>query len=240
MISTIALMVVCGAAAAAPVGESLGTALVRNAVTIEGTASLEVTADTCRARFTVGAKGSTAKEAGERLKGARKGFASAVGSVTGSAAEFEFGTVGISYGSGREGGGGVFLARQAAEFSTGSFPKTREEFNRYFEKITAAVAEARVAGDGVAEPEVVFEVTNPKVFEERLAAAAVEDAGRRSAVAAKALGRGLDSVRAAYFPSGVSAEGRFVPFTGGRTPVVSDELTVVITYTVRIAYALAL
>ncbi len=238
MISAIILALVW-AAPTIPVDGYTG-GLVADAVTVEGTASLRVTADTCRVVFGIAAKGRDADAALTQLKTARKRFSTAFRSVTGNSAAITFGRPVLARRTAMEGERGWFEAGQPAILTTRDFPKSEDDFDTWLSKIIQATAQADVVAGEVEGPQVFFEVTNPAAFEERLAAAALIDAKKRADASSKLLARTLLHIRAAYLPSGITADGKFVPFSPTHNPVVSKDLKVVITYTVQVAYALEL
>ena len=238
MISAIILALVWAAPTISVDGRTGG--LVADAVTVEGTASLKVTADTCRVVFAIAAKGRDADAALAQLKTARKRFSTAVGSVTGNSAAISFGRPALVRHAATEEKGGCFEAGQSATLTTRDFPKSEDDFDAWLSKVIQATAQADVAAREVKGPQVFFEVTNPAAFEERLAAAALADAKKRADASSKLLARTLLHIRAAYLPSGVTAEGKFVAFFRTHNPVVSEDLKVIVTYTVQVAYALEL
>ena len=223
------------ASPAASVEFSVGSDLVSHAVTIEGTASLEVTADTCNAVFPVVTSGATSEEALAKLDGARKTFESAVRTIIGAGGEMTFGPARVRRVKREKESGWEAVQDATASFT--DFPKDAEDFNDHLAKITASVAASGVTG-GAAAPEITFEITNPQAVESRLAARAIEDARDRAAVVSKLLNRGLHVVLSGHFPTEVSVGGRAYRFTDPATPVVGVDLKMVLTYTVKLAFEL--
>ncbi len=232
----LALLSLTWAVEVIPVDLGPGGDLLTNAVTIEGNASLEVTADTCVMEFVVSTSPPKAGDAAAALKNARKSLETAVRTVIGASGKIEAGPPRIS--RKRREKERYFEARQTVTARITSFPKDDVEFNEFVARIAAGVAETGVVPDDLEYPRVTFEITRPGVFEERLASMAVADAAKRAETASKALKRALRLVRAGHFRGGVTAEGSFARFSNLPDPVTSDEMAAVITYTVLVVYDL--
>lgn len=230
------LFTLLAAAPVEPVSLSGGTDMVAWAVTIEGAAALEITADTCNTVYVIAKTAPTAEGALERLKAARKMFESAVRTIIGANGDIEFAPPRIA--RHRREKRTVFEALQTATLSFTDFPKREDDLNEHLGKITAAVVVSGVTGEGFAEPDVSFEITNPRALEQRLAAMAIEDAEKRAKVISKLLNRNFGRVLSGSFPAGVTAEGAFFPFTDAATPVVTGKLKTTLTYTVKLAFEL--
>lgn len=230
------LFTLLAAAPAAPVSLSGGTDLVAHAITIEGAAAREVTADTCNAAYTLAETASTAEGALERLTAARKTFESAVRTIIGANGDVDFGPPRIA--RRRREKAVVFEALQTATLTFTDFPREQADLNEHLGKITAIVVASGVTGEGFAEPDVSFEITNPQGVEHRLLITAVKDAEERARLVSNWLNRNLGSVLSGSFPAGVTAEGVFCPFTDTPTPIVTGTLKTTLTYTVRLAFEL--
>ncbi len=230
-----------------PGDAATGAALVSNAVTVEGTAAVEVTADACRMEFEIAATSVSTSAALENLIGKRDAFTKIVSSATGGRARSEFGEVKVARWEERytdkDGGRQVevhFEARQTARARLTDFAKDDKGLETLVTRVASAVGDARLQADGVSGPVMVFEVSRPAVLEEELLAAAVKDAEARKALAAKALGRRLGQVRSAYFPTTVLVDGKTVALGDMTGPLTGASVTFVIKYTVQVAYVLEL
>jgi uncharacterized protein YggE len=201
--------------------------LVSDAVTVEGTAAIEVTADAARLAFTISATSGTAADALASLKPARDEFKKAVAAVGGLKSEVEFD---VPYVARRE-------EKDAATAHVVYLPKDKRDLDDFLSKLTASVLDSGTTAPGAAGPVVVFEVSSPKVAEEDLLAEAVKDASARAAVVSKALKRKLGEVRSAHFANAVTVDGGTVSL-GGEGIIESRTPAVTIEYTVRVAYAL--
>ncbi|MHC4715107.1 MAG: SIMPL domain-containing protein [Planctomycetota bacterium] len=166
----LALLSLMWAVEVIPVDLGPGGDLLTNAVTIEGNASIEVTADTCVMEFVVFKCASEAGEAIVALKGARKGLETAVRTVIGASGRIEAGPPRIS--RKRREKERYFEARQTITARITSFPKGAVEFNEFVGKIAAGVAATGVVPDDLEYPAVTFEITRPGALEERFASMA--------------------------------------------------------------------
>jgi uncharacterized protein YggE len=244
MLAIAALWLAATAAAPAarpslPSDEAVGAGLVSNAVTVEGTATMEILADACRMEFLIGAPGPTAADALAALKPVRERLAGAVTGVTGSRVDFEFTVPAVSRREERKGGSGGFDALQKAAVNLDYLPKNRRDMEDLLARIIAAVLDANVTVVGAAGPAITFLASDPRAIEEGLVTDAVKDAERRSAIIAKALARRLDGVRSGYCPVGLTVDGAAAVIAGGQ-PLESSQPEMTVIYTVRVAYALEL
>ena len=210
--------------------------LVSHAVTIEGTASIRVTADTCRAAFMVTAMGDSAEQAAEAMKEKRKRFETAVRTVIGSDGDIELAPMKIERLKTEK--AQPYQALQTAAVVYTKFPKGSDEFNENMAAITSAVAAAGVTPQGFKGPEVVFEIERFSSLEDRLATLAVEDAKTRAKLAGRIMGRKLGEIISGSFSAGVFVNGTFAPFVNPSVPIVTDEIQVQVIYIVQIAFEL--
>lgn len=213
--------------------------LISNAVTIEGTASLEVEADTLRLEFPVTARASTAADALAKLPEMEERFKSAVRSVAASGASIEFTPPALMIAVVSTESGRTFEASRKGIARISGFPRDEERMFSYVSSIIAAVADEAPMSLSSEPTRVLFEIANVEALEARLAKDALKDAKERASTVAEILQRGgLRIIRAAHFPAGVTVDGKAVPFSQGAGPVVTKEAKAVVTYTVKIAYAL--
>jgi hypothetical protein len=243
MTTTIAFLVVWLAAAQVDdrylrPDDSVGGALVSNAVTVEGTAAIEVKADAARLEYVIENGGNSPSDSLAGLKNTRDRFAKAIGAVTGLKIDVTFEPPQVTRRE-RKDANTAFTATQKAVARLDNIPRDARDLEDYLARLIASVAESGVTPAGVAGPEVVFEISTPDTLEEGLMADAVKDASKRSELAAKALHRRLSSVRSAFFESFVTVKGERISLDSG-DPVESKTPEVTILYTVRIAYALEL
>lgn len=218
--------------------EGTGSALVSNAVTIEGSAALVVKADAARLEYTIGIDGGTAADAVAALRGTRERLTKAIGAITGLKVDVRFDQPQIVRRE-RKDAGAPFLATQKAVVRLDYIPKDSRDLDEYLTRFLVSVAESGVVPAGFAGPDIVFEVSAPGNLEEGLMADAVKDASKRSELASKALRRRLSGVRSAFFEGFITANGQRIPLDSD-DPVESKTPEVTILYTVRIAYALEL
>lgn len=220
--------------------EATSTPLVSNAVTVEGTASIEVTADKCRLEFPLQATGETAADAVEGLAPARKAFEDALKRVARSRPEFEYEPAQLARRSGERRVPEWFEARQKAIVRLDSYPSEEEERREYLSELAAAGVESRAVPEDHEAPVVLYEISNPRAVQATLSQKAVDDAAARMRSVREVLGRGLGPVRAAYFPAALIVEGRTVSLATTTEPLVVREPQTRLSYTVRVAFALEL
>jgi len=219
--------------------EPAAAPLVSNAVTVAGTASIEVAADAARLEFVISANGQTAAEALANLKPVREDFKKAIAAVAGLKTETEFDIPRVTRRDERGPGAGRFAATQEAAAHLDYLPKDRQDLDDHLARLTSSIADSGVMAAGVAGPVVIFEVSAPKNVESDLVSEAVKDAEKRSKQISETLKRRLGALRSAYFPATVTVDGKAVPLAEAQI-IESNKPTVKIAYTVQMAFALEL
>ncbi len=227
-------MLLAAPAAAGSVTE--GSDLLPHAVTIEGTASLEITADTCKAIYVVAVSDESPADALEGLSGARSTFETALRRVVGTKGSVAYKPPRIKRLEDSE--PVTYQASQKAVVKLVELPGTAEEFSEYIVSITKALVATGVIDEKLAAPELTFQITNPKALESRFVSMAIEDARSRAGMISRPLNRGLGRVHSARFPAGVTMDGRMHRFSGRPTPVVGTEFKMTLTYTIQIVFDL--
>jgi len=217
-----------------PAYESTGAALVPNAVTVEGTAAVEVVADVVRFEFKIAARGGSAADALAQLKNTSARFETAITNATGGRTLYRYTNpvvekVGPPAGS-------YYQATQTAIARQTDYPREARDFEYLVVKVASAAFDGGISTQ--AGPRIVFEVLEPLVFERRLAEEAFADSKRRAEMIRGVLKRSVGEMKSGYFSTAVTVNGGTLSLSKFGQTIESDTMTVVIKYTVQVAYSL--
>jgi len=212
--------------------------LITNAIAVEGVASTEIPADACKLTYAITTHRRTSAEAMAALKLARDAFLRTIHAASGNDTGADFGVIAITRSTGRSERDQIFEASQTADVMLAGLPADHESVDRIIMQVTTALLDCFSGPDVLTGPAVTFQVTRLSSIEPRLVQMASDDAQRRAEATAKVLGKRINRARAAFFPGRVTIDGIPRAFTEGPVSIDGDKPSVIVTYTVKVAYAI--